>query len=39
LGLNEEEETPSDDGKVETSATDRGQITQAALDTDEESAI
>jgi hypothetical protein len=39
LGLSEEEEQPEDDGKVETSATDRGKITQAALDSDEESAI
>ncbi len=39
LGLSEEEESAEDDGKVETSATDRGQITQAALDPDEESAI
>jgi hypothetical protein len=39
LGLSEEEELPEDDGKVETSATDRGRITQAALDPDEESAI
>ena len=39
LGLSEEEESAEDDDKVETSATDRGQITQAALDPDEESAI
>jgi hypothetical protein len=39
LGLSEEEESNEDDGKVETSATDRGKITQAALDPDEESAI
>ena len=39
LGLSEEEDMPEDDGKVETSATDRGKITQAALDPDEESAI
>ena len=39
LGLSEEEEQSEDDGKVETSATDRGRITQAALDPDEESAI
>jgi hypothetical protein len=39
LGLSEEEESAEDDGKVETSATDRGKITQAALDPDEESAI
>jgi hypothetical protein len=35
----EEEEDEEDDGKVETSATDRGRITQASLDPDEESAI
>ena len=39
MGLSEEEDIPEDDGKVETSATDRGKITQAALDPDEESAI
>jgi hypothetical protein len=39
LGLSEEEESTEDDVKVETSATDRGKITQAALDPDEESAI
>ena len=39
LGLSEDEDMPEDDGKVETSATDRGKITQAALDPDEESAI
>lgn len=39
LGLSEEEDATEDDGKVETSATDRGKITQAALDPDEESAI
>ena len=39
LGLSEEEDLPEDDGKVETSATDRGKITKAALDPDEESAI
>jgi len=39
LGLSEEQESAEDDGKVETSATDRGKITQAALDPDEESAI
>ena len=39
LGLSEEEDMIEDDGKVETSATDRGKITQAALDPDEESAI
>lgn len=35
----EEEEAEEDDGKVETSATDYGRITPAALDGDEESAI
>lgn len=35
----EDGETEEDDGKVETSATDRGQATPAALDADEESAI
>ncbi len=35
----EEEEEEEDDGKVETSATDRGRITQASIDPDEESAI
>ena len=39
LGLSEEEDMPEDDGKVETSATDRGKITQASIDPDEESAI
>ena len=39
LGLSEEEESNEDDGKAETSATDRGKITQAAGDPDEESAI
>ena len=38
-GQPEEGEAEDDDGKVETSATDRGQITPAALDGDEESAI
>lgn len=38
LGL-DEEEAPEDDGKFETSATDRGQATPAAIDPDEESAI
>ena len=38
LGLEEEDNT-EDDGKIETSATDRGKITQAAIDPDEESAI
>ncbi|MGQ0598953.1 hypothetical protein, partial [Aquabacterium sp.] len=35
----EEEEEEESDGKVETSDTDRGRITQAAIDPDEESAI
>jgi len=39
LGLDEEEETEEDDGKVETGDTDRGQATPAARDDDEESAI
>ena len=39
LGLLNEEDPSEDDGKIETSATDRGKITQAAIDTDEESAI
>jgi hypothetical protein len=42
LGLGEEEEGEEDDGKVETSDTDRGRATPAALDAldaDEESAI
>jgi hypothetical protein len=39
LGLSEEEGSDEDDGKVETSATDRGQATPAARDSDEESAI
>jgi len=34
-----EDESEEDDGKVETSATDRGQATPAARDSDEESAI
>jgi hypothetical protein len=38
LGLEEDDHT-EDDGKIETSATDRGKITQAAIDPDEESAI
>ncbi len=38
LGQSEEEDE-EDDGKVETSATDRGQATPAARDSDEESAI
>ncbi|OYQ40468.1 hypothetical protein CHU94_14400 [Rhodoferax sp. TH121] len=40
LGLDEEEETEEDDGKVETGDTDRGKATPAAReDDDEESAI
>ena len=39
LGLSEEDSAEDDDGKVETSATDRGQATPAARDSDEESAI
>lgn len=39
LGLGEEEETEDDDDRVETSDTDRGKATPAALDADEESAI
>ncbi|PIT72280.1 hypothetical protein [Limnohabitans sp. JirII-31] len=39
LGLSEEEGSDEDDNKVETSATDRGQATPAARDSDEESAI
>ncbi len=39
LGLDQEEELPEDDGKVETGATDRGQATPAARDDEEESAI
>ena len=39
LGLSEEEGSGEDDDKVETSATDRGQATPAARDSDEESAI
>ncbi|MDD2918644.1 hypothetical protein [Rhodoferax sp.] len=38
LGL-DEEDMAEDDGKFETSATDRGQATPAAIDPDEESAI
>jgi len=37
--LGEESEVEEDDGKVETSDTDRGKATPAALDADEESAI
>jgi hypothetical protein len=33
------DDTKQDDGKVETSSTDRGKATQAVLDSDEESAI
>jgi len=39
LGLGDEFDAEEDDGKVETSATDRGRITQASLDPDEEQAI
>lgn len=39
LGLDDEEETEEDDGKVETGDTDRGKATPAARDDDEESAI
>ena len=39
LGLEDEEETEEDDGKVETGDTDRGKATPAARDDDEESAI
>ena len=39
FGLSEEEGSDEDDDKVETSATDRGQATPAARDSDEESAI
>jgi hypothetical protein len=39
LGLEDEEEAEDDDGKVETSDTDRGKATPAARDDDEESAI
>ena len=38
LGL-DEEDLPEDDGKVETSDTDRGKATPAARDSDEDSAI
>jgi hypothetical protein len=38
LGL-DEEEADEDDGKFETSETDRGKVTPAARDSDEESAI
>jgi len=36
---NEDDEVETDDGKVETASTDRGQVTQVVLDSDEESAI
>ena len=39
LGLDDDEEVEDDDGKVETSDTDRGSATPAARDDDEESAI
>ncbi len=39
MGLGEEHESEEDDGKVETGATDRGQATPAARESDEESAI
>ena len=39
LGLNEEEPTPEDDGRIETGDTDRGRATPAVLESDEESAI
>jgi hypothetical protein len=39
LGLSEDEEAEEDDGKVETSDTDRGKATPAVLESDEESAI
>jgi len=39
LGLDDESEAEEDDGKVNTSDTDRGKATPAALDADEESAI
>ena len=38
-GLNEEESTPEDDGRIETGDTDRGRATPAVLESDEESAI
>jgi len=38
-GLGEEEEAEEDDGKVETSDTDRGKATPATRESDEESAI
>jgi hypothetical protein len=39
LGLGDEDETPDTDDRVETSDTDRGKATPAALEPDEESAI
>ncbi len=39
LGQGDEQEAEEDDGKVETSDTDRGKATPAALEMDEESAI
>jgi hypothetical protein len=39
LGLGEDEDAEEDDGKVETSATDRGKATPALLESDDESAI
>jgi hypothetical protein len=39
LGLGEGDEAEDDDGKVETSATDRGKATPAVRESDEESAI
>ncbi|MDO8774021.1 MAG: hypothetical protein Q7K57_35980 [Burkholderiaceae bacterium] len=39
MGLGDEHESEEDDGKVETGATDRGQATPAARESDEESAI
>jgi hypothetical protein len=39
LGLEQDEELPEDDGKVETGDTDRGHATAAARDDEEESAI
>jgi hypothetical protein len=38
-GLNEEEATPEDDGRIETGDTDRGRATPAVLELDEEAAI
>ena len=38
-GIDEEEDTEEDDGKVETGDTDRGKATPAARESDEESAI